>query len=51
MYLDIANIRRNYLHKATTNTVLSYDKIGIANLNVKGMSSNRRLARHVLVSL
>lgn len=48
LHLDIANIRRDYLHKATTNIVLSYDKIGIENFNVKGMSSNRRLARHIL---
>ena len=48
LHLDIANIRRDYLHKATTNTVLSYDKIGIENLNVKGISSNRKLARHIL---
>lgn len=47
-HLNIANIRRDYLHKATTNIVLQYDKIGIENLNVKGLSSNRRLARHVL---
>ena len=48
LHLDIANIRRDYLHKATTHTVLHYDKIGIESLNVKGMSSNHRLARHVL---
>jgi hypothetical protein len=29
-------------------TVLSYDKIGIESLNVKSMSSNLMLARHVL---
>lgn len=44
----IANIRRDYLHKATTDIVLNHSKIGIENLNVKGMSANRKLARHIL---
>ena len=44
----IANIRRDYLHKATTDIVLNNSKIGIENLNVKGMSANRKLARHIL---
>ena len=48
LHLDIANIRKDYLNKTTTNIVLNYDKIGIENLNVKGMSSNRKLARHIL---
>ena len=48
LHLDIVNIRKDYLNKTTTNIVLNYDKIGIENLNVKGMSSNRKLARHIL---
>lgn len=48
LHLDIANIRKDYLNKTTTNIVLNYDKIGIEKLNVKEMSSNRKLARHIL---
>jgi len=48
LHLDIANIRKDYLHKITTHTVLNYDNIGIEDLNVKGMSANHKLARHIL---
>lgn len=48
LHARIANIRRDYLHKATTDIVLNHHEIGIENLNVKGMSANRKLARHIL---
>lgn len=48
LHLDIANIRKDYLNKTTTNIVLNYDKIGIENLNVQEMSSNRKLASNIL---
>ena len=48
LHLKVANIRKDYLHKTTTNTVLNYDQIGLEDLNVKGMSANRKLARHIL---
>jgi putative transposase len=51
LHARIANIRRDCLHKATTKIVLSNEKIGIESLNVKGMSANRKLARHILGSV
>jgi putative transposase len=48
LHVRIANIRRDYLHKFTTDLVLNYTRIGIEDLNVKGMSSNRRLSRHIM---
>ena len=44
----IKNIRRDFLHKVTTEIILSNDLIGIEKLNVKGMIKNRRLARHIM---
>jgi len=48
LHLQISNLRKDYLHKTTTETVLNYDQIGLEDLNVKGMSANRKLARHIL---
>jgi putative transposase len=48
LHADRANIRQDTLHKLTTDLVLNYTLIGIENLNVKGMASNRRLSRHVM---
>ena len=48
LHLKISHTRKDYLHKITTHTVLNYDKIGLEDLNVKGMSANRKLARHIL---
>jgi putative transposase len=48
LHARIANIRNDNLHKLTTELVLNYDKIGIEDLNVKGMASNRKLSRHIM---
>lgn len=41
-------IRQDFLHKLTTKLVKTYTHIGIEDLNVKGMSANHSLARHIL---
>ena len=44
----ISNIRKDALHKLTTELVLNYTKIGIEDLCVKGMAANKKLARHIM---
>jgi putative transposase len=48
LHAQIANIRADSLHKLTTELVLNYTRIGIEDLNVSGMASNRRLSRHIM---
>lgn len=50
IHAKVRDIRIDNLHKLTTNLVLNFDYIGIEDLNVKGMASNRKLARHVMDS-
>ena len=47
LHYKIACIRKDYLHKLTTQLVKSYDVICIENLNVKGMVQNRKLSRAI----
>ena len=44
---QIGCIRKDFLHKLTTNLVKSYNTIAIEDLNVKGMVKNRKLARSI----
>ena len=46
-YARIANIRADALHKLTTDLTRRFELIGIEDLNVKGMLSNRHLSRPV----
>ncbi len=48
LHARIANIRRDATHKATTMLAKTYRRIGIEDLNVRGMASNRRLARSIM---
>ena len=41
----IANIRKDFLHKLSTNLVKTYDTICIENLNISGLMKNHRLAK------
>jgi IS605 OrfB family transposase len=43
----VANIRRDGLHKLTTELATNYDTIVIEHLHVAGMMRNRRLARRI----
>jgi putative transposase len=47
LHARIANIRRDAAHKATTMLAKTYRRIGIEDLNVRGMVRNRHLARSV----
>ncbi|MET8307840.1 hypothetical protein [Micromonospora sp. NPDC005173] len=43
----MANLRRDGLHKLTTRLAREYGTVVVENLNLTGMLSNRRLARHI----
>ncbi len=47
LHARISNIRRDGLHKLTTDLTRRFHTIGIENLNVSGMLKNRRLARSI----
>ncbi len=44
LHRRVANRRRDYLHKMTTEIARTYREIGVEDLNVKGMLKNHRLA-------
>lgn len=47
LHAAVANARRDGLHKLTTRLVRTHGTVVIEDLNVAGMTRNRRLARHV----
>jgi putative transposase len=47
LHVEVANARRDGLHKLTTRLANTYGRVVIEDLNVAGMVRNRRLARHV----
>lgn len=47
LHARISNIRRDSIHKLTTNLTQNFTHIGIEDLNVKGMMRNRRLSRSI----
>ncbi|KDR57803.1 MULTISPECIES: RNA-guided endonuclease InsQ/TnpB family protein [Oscillatoriales] len=47
LHRQIANIRRDRLHKLTTYLAKNHGKIGIEDLNVSGMLANRNLAKAI----
>jgi len=47
LHASIANARRDGLHKLSTRLVRTHGAIVLEDLNVAGMTRNRRLARHV----
>lgn len=48
LHVRIANIRRDASHKLTTRLATTWQAIGIEDLNVRGMASNRHLARSIM---
>jgi len=48
VHTRIANVRRDATHKLTTRLAKKFKVIGIEDLNVKGMASNRCLSRSVM---
>lgn len=47
LHARISNIRRDGLHKLTTELTRRFQTIGLEDLNVSGMLKNRRLARSI----
>jgi len=47
LHARIANIRRDALHKLTTDIARRFQVIGIEDLNVRGMMANEKLARSI----
>jgi putative transposase len=47
LHTAVANARRDGLHKLSTRLVRTHGAVVIEDLNVAGMTRNRRLARHV----
>lgn len=43
----VANLRRDGLHKLTTRLAATHGTVVVEDLNVTGMLTNRRLARHI----
>ena len=41
----VANIRKDFLHKLSTNLVKTYDIICIENLNISGLMKNHKLSK------
>jgi len=48
LHARISAIRKDATHKATTMLAKTYRRIGIEDLNVRGMASNRHLARSIM---
>ena len=48
LHATIGNVRGDYLHKLSTNIVRTFQIIGIEDLNVRGLSRNRCLARSIM---
>jgi len=47
LHARVANLRREQAHQLTTALTREFGVIGVESLNVRGMQSNRRLARHI----
>jgi putative transposase len=48
LHARIGNIRKDATHKATTMLAKTFRRIGIEDLNVRGMARNRHLARSIM---
>jgi putative transposase len=47
IHINIANKRKNFIHKETTKLINEYDIIAIEDLNVAGMVKNHKLAKSI----
>lgn len=48
LHHKIGNVRKDFLHKESTNIAKRYSMVYIENLNIKGMSQNGKLSKHIL---
>jgi putative transposase len=44
----IARVRKDFLHKTSTQLAKSYATVYVEELNIRGMSRNRHLSKHIL---
>lgn len=47
LHEKVANQRKDFLHKLSTQIINEYDSVAIENLNVQGMMQNKNLAKHI----
>lgn len=47
LHTQVSNARRDGLHQLSTRLVRQFDTIAVEDLNIAGMTRNRRLARHI----
>lgn len=48
LHHKIGNVRKDFLHKQSTIIAKRYSNVYMEDLNVKGMSANRNLSKHIL---
>ncbi len=48
MHHKIANVRQDFLHKESTKLAKFYHTVFMEDLNIVGMSKNRKLSKHIL---
>lgn len=48
LHHKIANIRKDFLHKESTKIAKKFHTVILEDLNIKGMSRNRKLSKHIL---
>jgi putative transposase len=48
LHNKIANVRKDFLHKQSTQIANEYATVYMEDLNIKGMSKNRKLSKHIL---
>ena len=47
IHTRVANLRKDAIHKLTTDVATTYGTVVVADLNVSGMLKNHKLARHI----
>lgn len=48
LHHKIANVRKDFLHKESTSLAKRYSIVYLEDLNIKGMSRNKNLSKHIL---
>lgn len=48
LHHKIGNVRRDFLHKESTKIAKSYSTVFVEDLNIRGMSKNQNLSKHIL---
>ena len=48
LHHKIGNIRKDFLHKESTRVAKQYSTVYMEDLNIKGMSKNKHLSKHIL---